>query len=169
MNRVFLIGYMGSGKTTIGRLLAEQLGFSFIDLDTYIENRFQKKVRDIFAQQGEEKFREIEHRMLAEVSEMENIVVSTGGGAPCFHDNMRLINESGISIYIKSSAKDLAKRLSKAKDKRPLLHGKTDEDLPLFIQEMLTAREPFYTQATYIINNNEKAETAVTEILNLLS
>jgi len=161
MKRIFLIGYMGCGKTTVGSLLALKLGYSFIDLDTYIENRYVKKIAEIFAEKGENTFREIEHRMLAEVSELENVVVSTGGGAACFFNNIEIMNKSGISVYLKLSAKKLAERLHKAKAMRPLIKDKTDEELPVFISDGLSKREKFYMQASFIINNEDMDPTPV--------
>jgi shikimate kinase len=159
---------MGSGKTTVGRLLADELGYSFIDLDAYIENRCRKKVQAIFAEEGEAKFREIEHRILAEVSEMENVVVSTGGGAPCFFNNMNLINNSGISIYLRLSPEKLAERLDKANNQRPLLQGKKSDEMVDFIRKMLSSRESFYNQATYIVDNDVSPQDAVSIMLELL-
>ncbi len=160
---------MGSGKTTVGRLLADELDYSFVDLDTYIENRFQKKIQDIFSQQGEEKFREIENHALAEVAHMENVVVSTGGGAPCFFDNIDLIKSSGISIYLRLSPEKLAERLNKTNSQRPLLQGKMSDGMIDFIQEMLFVREPFYNQATYIVDNDVSPQDAVATILGLIA
>ena len=98
MKRVFLVGYMGAGKTTVGKELAKLAGLSFIDLDFYIEGRYHKAVSQIFAERGEEAFREIERNMLHEVAEFEDVLISTGGGAPCFFDNMEFMNASGISF-----------------------------------------------------------------------
>ena len=94
MKRVFLVGYMGAGKTTVGKELAKLAGLSFIDLDYYIEGRYHKAVSQIFAERGEEAFREIERNMLHEVAEFEDVLISTGGGAPCFFDNMEFMNAS---------------------------------------------------------------------------
>ena len=111
MKRVFLVGYMGAGKTTVGKELAKLAGLSFIDLDYYIEGRYHKAVSQIFAERGEEAFREIERNMLHEVAEFEDVLISTGGGAPCFFDNMEFMNASGTTVYLKVSVEELAKRL----------------------------------------------------------
>ena len=111
MRRVFLIGYMGAGKTTVGRLLARRAGLTFIDLDHYIESRFHKAVPAIFAEKGEAAFRDMERRMLHEVAEFEDVLVSTGGGAPCFFDNMAFMNTHGTTVYLKVSVEELANRL----------------------------------------------------------
>ena len=112
MKRVFLVGYMGAGKTTVGKELAKLAGLSFIDLDYYIEGRYHKAVSQIFAERGEEAFREIERNMLHEVAEFEDVLISTGGGAPCFFNNMEFMNASGTTVYLKVSVEELAKRLS---------------------------------------------------------
>lgn len=154
MKRLFLIGFMGSGKTTIGNLLAKNLEYSFIDLDVYIESRMRKKITDIFAESGEDEFREIEHKMLLEVSSLENVVVSTGGGTPCFYDNMEIMNETGLSLYLKLSNESLSQRLNKARAFRPLIKDKSDSELIDFIKETLTKREIYYTRASLIVNND---------------
>ncbi|MDR1678194.1 MAG: shikimate kinase [Prevotellaceae bacterium] len=169
MNRVFLVGYMGSGKSTVGKLLAERLGWLFIDLDCFIENRYQKTVSQIFDEEGEMVFRKMERQMLFEISKLENAVISTGGGAPCFSDNMQEINRRGTSIYLQLTAENLAARLQAACIDRPLVRNKTKEELPVFIQEMLLKREPFYTKASFTVDNNESNPQAVVDtILNLL-
>lgn len=147
MQTIFLIGYMGSGKTTIGRCLAQELGLQFIDLDLFIENRYRKKIRDIFAEMGETDFRIMERNALREIAGFENTLVSTGGGTPCFFDNMELMNRSGRTVYLKVSVNELAKRLHGGKQHRPLLAGKTPEELKSFIVENLALREPCYNQA----------------------
>jgi len=169
MKRIFLIGFMGSGKTTIGSLLAQKLDYSFIDLDHYIEKRVVKKITDIFDEKGEDGFRELEHKMLLEVSMLENVVISTGGGAACFHNNMDLMNETGLSIYLKLSTPTLVNRLQKAKDFRPLIKDKTDEELVIFIDKTLETREKYYLQATLVIDNDDKNPTNVcAEIISIL-
>ncbi len=122
MNRIFLIGYMGSGKTTVGQLLAEKLGYTFLDMDTYIEGKMFKSVSQIFAELGEEQFRLLEQRSLHEIGEIENVVIATGGGAPCFYDNMEYMNRMGTTIYLKLSPVELSERLETFRtNKRPLL------------------------------------------------
>jgi shikimate kinase len=149
--RIFLTGYMGSGKSTVGRKLAALLGLNFIDLDKYIEERNFKSVPDIFSTEGEEAFREKEKIALLEVSEFEDIVIGTGGGAPCFFDNMTLMNNSGITVYLSPDKEVLATRLIKSKTERPLIAGKTREELVEFIDMALQKREPFYLRSKIII------------------
>jgi Shikimate kinase len=143
---------MGSGKTTIGKLLAKKLNLPFIDLDLFIENRYRKSVGEIFIEKGEADFREIERKALHEVSQFENLIISTGGGTPCFFDNMTIMNEAGTSIYLKVGIEELAKRLSGCKEKRPLIKDKSPEELKEFISINLEKREIFYNQASYIYN-----------------
>lgn len=148
-SRVFLIGYMGAGKTTLGKRLAEVLGWQFIDLDHFIEGRHMKTVKEIFAEVGEDGFRKIERVALEEVAQFENSVISLGGGTPCFFDNMNVVNAAGASVYLKPSEEVLLMRLIKGKHKRPLLADKTDDQILGVIREQLTWREPYYLKATY--------------------
>ena len=150
MTRIFLIGYMGAGKTTLGRSLAEVLGMEFIDLDHFIEARQRKTVKDIFAEVGEEGFRRIERASLEEVAQFENVVISLGGGTPCFFDNMEIINAAGTSVYLKPSEEVLLMRLIKGKHKRPLLADKDDDQILQVIREQLAWREPYYLKANLV-------------------
>lgn len=150
MQRIFLIGYMGAGKTTLGRSLAEVMGLEFIDLDHFIEARQHKTVKEIFAEVGEEGFRKIERASLEEVAQYENVVISLGGGTPCFFDNMDLVNRSGVSVYLKPSEEVLLMRLIKGKHKRPLLADKSDDQILQFIREQLAWREPYYLKASLV-------------------
>lgn len=152
MKPVFLIGYMGAGKTTLGRLLAGTLHLSFIDLDLFLERRFHKTVRELFAERGEDGFRELERRMLLEVGEFNDVVIATGGGTPCFFDNMSYMKERGVCVYLKTSVSVLFSRLRKAAAARPLLQGKDDDELKRFIVENLERRSSFYEQASLVFN-----------------
>jgi len=148
----YLIGYMGTGKTTVGKLLAKKLCQTFIDVDEFIENRYHKSIASIFEEKGEDGFREIERRALHEIISFENVVVSTGGGLPCFFDNMDLLNQTGVTIYLKASVNELIDRLSVDMQKRPLIKGKSKEELHDFIETNLKERELFYNQARLIFN-----------------
>ena len=147
MKRIFLIGYMGAGKTTLGKALARRMNLSYIDTDHYIENRYHKKISEIFASEGEERFRDIERRILIEISEFEDIVVSTGGGLPCFNDNMATMNNCGTTVYLETSEKELAARLGVSKNVRPVLKNRSGSELAGFIKENLDKRRFFYEQA----------------------
>ena len=152
MTRIILIGFMGAGKTTIGRQLALALGLQFYDLDWYIEMRYHKKVSEIFAEEGEEYFRDLERRMLHEVAEFEDVVISCGGGTPCFGDNMQYMNQQAETVYLKLEPEVLAMHLSMGRTVRPLILNKTGDELLSYIKETLKAREPFYNQARHIVD-----------------
>ena len=152
MIRIILIGYMGAGKTTIGKTLAKQLGVPFYDLDWYIETRMRKKVKQIFDEKGEEGFRVIEKNMLHEVAEFENVVLACGGGTPCFFDNMEYMVGQGDVVYLKGTPEVLFRHLKMGKGVRPLLLGKNDEELLDYIRENVQKREEFYTKAKHIID-----------------
>lgn len=149
MTRIFLVGYMGAGKTTLGRALAKTLGLQFVDLDCYIEERYHKTISQIFADKGENGFRELEKRMLHEAGEFENVVISTGGGTPCFFDNMDYMKSQGTTVYLDVPVERLFIRLSIARHKRPLIKEKNDEELRAFISEQLEKREGYYRKAEY--------------------
>lgn len=173
MKRIILIGYMGAGKTTVGRALAKELGLDFYDLDWYIENRRRKKIPQIFADEGEEGFRRIEYNMLHEVAEFENIVLSCGGGTPCFFDNIDYMNQQAQVVYLRCSPEVLHGHLLMGKTERPLLKGKTPDELIAFIKEQLEVREPFYTKACYqldvsLMDNYEKIKITVDKLKELL-
>ena len=149
MTRIFLLGYMGAGKTTLGRALAASLGLEFIDLDNYIEGRFRKTISQIFSEKGEDEFREIERRMLHETGEFENVVISTGGGTPCFFDNVEYMNSQGTTVFLDVPVERLFIRLSIARHKRPLIKDKSDEELLMFIAGQLEKRLPHYSKAQH--------------------
>ena len=173
MKRIILIGYMGAGKTTIGKALSKELGIIFYDLDWYIESRMRKSVSEIFAERGEEGFRKIEYNMLHEVAEFENVIISCGGGTPCFFDNMDYLNQQGQVVYLKASPEVLYKHLQMAKVERPLLKGKSSEELIAFIREQLDKREPFYSKAKYtldvsLMDNYEKIKISIAKLQEIL-
>jgi len=143
---------MGTGKTTIGKLLAEIMNRSFTDIDGFIENRYHQTITGIFEEKGEAAFREIERRALLEISVFENTIVSTGGGLPCFFDNMEIMNRTGITVYLKATVEELILRLTFNKQDRPLIKGKNSEELREFVEKSLKNREPFYNQAAVIID-----------------
>lgn len=147
MRPIFLVGYMGSGKTTLGKALARHMGMEFIDLDHYIEGRFHATVRQIFDTHGEEGFRDIESHLLAEVAEFEDVVVACGGGTPCFGDNMELMNRNGVTVLLDASVDVLHARLLHGRAQRPLIARLSDDELRRFIAEALQKRAPFYDRA----------------------
>lgn len=165
--RIFLLGYMGSGKTTLGKGLAEELQLAFTDLDEAIEKKFGRDIPAIFATDGEQHFREMEHQVLEEVMEQENIVVATGGGTPCFFDNMDQMNRAGITIYLKLSADTLTERLEANPMGRPMLEGKTGHELHHLIAEKLQEREPYYLQAHYKVKAKDLKAADLAEFIRL--
>lgn len=166
MQPIFLIGYMGSGKSTVGRHVAALTGMQFIDLDSYIENRYRATVRELFARYGEDGFRTREQAMLHEAGEFEDVIVACGGGTPCFFDNMEWMNAHGTTVLLDVSIDRLHERLLRGRHKRPLIADKTDEELREFIVEALAARMPHYTKAALrfkaenLDNEQEKEVTA---------
>ena len=172
MKSIILIGYMCVGKTTIGKNLAKDLGLCFYDLDWYIEERYRKRISQIFEESGEEYFREIERRMLHEVAEFEDIVLACGGGTPCFFDNMEYMNEIGTTVYLKAEPEVILRHLSMARGNRPLLKDKTSEELRNYICQQIEEREVFYQKAQYIydidvLNEKEKIQN-ITDHLKLI-
>lgn len=143
---------MGSGKSTVGRGLADALQLQFLDLDSYIEERNFKSIPEIFASLGEDGFRKLEQKALHEVSEFENVVIATGGGAPCFFDNIDVIKRTGKSIYLNGTPRILAERLLQSKTERPLIKGKSEAELIAFIDETLNKRSFWYKQADVVLN-----------------
>lgn len=173
MTRIILIGYMGAGKTTIGKALAEELGVPFYDLDWYIETRMRRTIKQIFDEKGEEGFRKIEHNMLHEVAEFENVVVSCGGGTPCFYDNMDYMNSKAQVVYLKAAPEVLYAHLQMGRRVRPLLLGKTAEEVKAFIVEQLALREPFYSKARYtldvnLLDNFKEIQKTIAKVKKLL-
>ena len=164
---------MGAGKTTVGKTLAQELNLPFYDLDWYIESRMRKTVKEIFDERGEEGFRLIEHNLLHEVAEFEDVIISCGGGAPCFYDNIDYMNQKGDTVYLKATPEVLYGHLKMGKSVRPLLQNKTSEEVEEFIKEQLQVREPFYSKAKYTLDVNlmddyDKIRIFVTKLRELL-
>ena len=164
---------MCSGKTTLGRAFALKMGLQFIDMDWYIEGRFHKTVKQIFAELGEDAFREMERKMLHEVGDFENVMISTGGGTACFFDNVQYMNQQGQTVYMKADVETLFNRLQIGKAKRPLLMNKTDEEMKQYITKQLAHREQFYSQATYVFDSNrlesrKQIDKSIEELRQLL-
>ena len=174
MRRIILVGYMGSGKTTVGKALSKATGMMFYDLDWYIENRMHTTVSKLFSERGEEAFRKIEYNMLHEVAEFEDVIISCGGGTPCFFDNMDYLNQQGDVVYLKATPEVLYKHLLMAKVERPLLKGKSPEELIAYITAHLKERTPFYEKARHtldvsVLDNHDKIATSVERLRTLLN
>lgn len=164
MKPIFLIGYMGSGKTTLGRVLCEEMKLSFIDIDINIETRYHSTVSQLFAERGEADFRIIERNMLYEVAEIQNVVIACGGGTPCHFSNMEYMNQRGITIYLSVSVECLLQRLSvpTSKARRPLIASKSKDELAQFIKLALQQRTPIYNQSQIVFDAssiNDEIET----------
>jgi shikimate kinase len=164
-SRIFLIGFMGSGKSTIGSRLARSIGYDFKDMDHLIEETAGMTIPDIFDEHGEPVFRKWEHDILLELCEYENVVVSTGGGAPCHNDMIRIMNDHGATIYIKLPPLALKDRLVNSKTVRPLIKGKSEQELLEFITTLLSEREKFYKQALHTVNG---VNLEIDELVDLL-
>jgi shikimate kinase len=156
MQNIVLIGFMASGKSTLGKKLAKKLNFEFIDSDKEIEKLHGKSISEIFSEFGESAFREMENKFIHSLQEKKNFVLSTGGGLPCFFDNILLLNELGQTFYLKLSSKELTKRILNAKNERPLAKGKSREELFDFVNNLLSEREKFYFQATKTLIGREQ-------------
>ncbi|MCX6297140.1 MAG: shikimate kinase [Bacteroidetes bacterium] len=156
MAKIFLNGYMGSGKSSAGESLASQLDYKFIDLDKFIEMEYKMSIPEIFSSKGEKEFRAMEHNSLKKVIDKdENLVVACGGGTPCYYGNMELMNNHGTTVYLKMSADSLVNRLMNAKDKRPLISNKTESELREFVNRQLEKREDTYHQAQYTVKGKD--------------
>jgi shikimate kinase len=155
IERIYIIGFMGCGKTTAGRKLAVRLGWEFVDLDREIERIAGMKIPEIFEANGEEYFRKTEQEALQALASSTHTVISTGGGAPCYGDNMDHMLSSGLTVYLKLTPAGLRNRLLKSKTERPLLKGLNSEEMLLFIEQKLSEREKFYERAEIIIEGSD--------------
>ncbi len=163
---IFLIGFMGSGKTTAGRMLAGSLQYDFADLDQLIEEREGMPITDIFARKGEDYFRRAESEMLNSLIDRERLVVACGGGTPCFHDNMEKMKSAGLTIYFKVSPELLARRLSTQHSTRPLVAGMQGDSLKSHIRKLLSGREGWYRQSDIIYDADNFDLQKVLELIN---
>ncbi|MCL4151920.1 UNVERIFIED_CONTAM: hypothetical protein GTU68_024138 [Idotea baltica] len=165
---IFIIGFMGAGKTTLGKELAALLEIPFIDLDACIVESHQRSIAEIFDAEGQERFREIEHEALKILIENTNKdkIIATGGGAPCFHDNMKLMNESGITIYLRPPITELIERLIPQKAHRPLIRDIQNDSLEEFIGQFLEKREPYYLQAQVIHEEAKPTASTLIDVIN---
>lgn len=165
--KIILLGYMASGKSTIGRLLAKIVDFRFIDLDLFIENKEEMTISEIFTKKGEVYFRKIENIYLKELlSNYNNCVISLGGGTPCYSTNMDLImsNKETVCFYLKTSINEIVIRLMNEKEQRPLVAQiESEESLKEFVGKHLFERNPFYLRSDFIIDTNQKTKENIVE------
>lgn len=164
--KVFLIGYMASGKTTFGKKLSKTLDLQFIDLDDRIEDTTDRTIKHIFETDGEDTFRKLESDTLKNIIQNEdNFILATGGGAPCFYNNIKLMLKNGVTVYLELELKTLVNRLISSKIYRPLIWGKTESELNEYADKMLSQRNPYYKQAHIIIDElNPSVEKAAKKI-----
>ena len=161
---ISLMGYMGSGKTLVSKELSILNNFKIFDLDTEISKQNNRSITEIFKEKGEIFFRKTEKEVLEKIlSSEKNIILSLGGGTPCYYNNIDSINEKTISVFLKTNVKTLAQRLSSEKDKRPLIQNISNEDLPEFIAKHLFERNPFYNQAKITINTDNLSAIEIAE------
>lgn len=147
---IYLVGFMGSGKSYIGKRLAQKLGWDFLDMDQFLENKEGKTIKQIFAEGGESLFRSLERNYLYATHDFDKTIIATGGGAPCFFNNMDWMNENGETIYLKTPVEILTERLKPETAHRPLLAGKSNQELHQFIDQKLADRSSFYEQAQLV-------------------
>lgn len=164
-SRIYIIGFMGSGKTKHGKKIARQMDYSFVDMDVYIEQKAGMSVKDIFREKGEAWFRKAEKQAIKELATMEKVVISTGGGVPCHGNNMDLLKEKGLTVYLKLSPSRLFRKLKKSKKERPLMAGKSDEKMLRTIKELLEEREYYYDRADLIINGHKDVPGRVVDAI----
>ncbi len=166
---IFLLGFMGSGKTYIGKLLAEKLLYDFIDTDALLEKRTGNTIAEIFEKKGEDYFRKLEHNILSELKIVSNCIISIGGGTPCFYENMELINAYGTTIYLKAQSEIIVGRISAQSSHRPLLRNfDNDTDLLIFVKNKIVEREKYYLKAHFIIDANGDVEEIIKNIVSLV-
>lgn len=165
LRKIYLIGFMGSGKSTFGKKLAKELNLTFIDLDKVIEEKAKCSVTEIFKYLGEDAFRTMESEALKSFEHLDGFVMATGGGTPCYYNNIDYINKTGISIYIDLDTKSIYNRLSNAKNIRPTIKGKKENELMSFIEDTFQKRKNIYEQATFRVNGLNLETKKVIELL----
>jgi shikimate kinase len=166
---IILVGFMGVGKTTLGKKMAHKLNYHFIDTDHIIESKENLSVNEIFQSRGEDYFRQLEDDLISHLPK-ENTVIATGGGLPCRDNNLQRLNGLGVTIYLKRPSKELFARLNQSKDKRPLIANLTDDQLEHFIEEKLEEREVFYNQCHIIADrDNQFPDVIISFVENFMN
>ncbi|MGM0496669.1 MAG: shikimate kinase [Bacteroidota bacterium] len=165
--QIFLIGFMGSGKSTVGKKLANKLNYGFLDVDEMIQKGEDTAIEEIFQNMGEAYFRQLENKYLRSLPENSgNYVIATGGGLPCHDGNMEYMNQRGLTVYLKMNTGQLFYRLKHAKKSRPLLQNKTEDEIVEYIKKKLGEREPFYNQANIVFDAFNLKITELAEQIN---
>ncbi len=165
---IYLIGFSTSGKSTLGKIIADKLNYHFIDLDEAITQQQGKSINALFDEFGEEGFRKIEQQLLVNTIFLTETVIACGGGTPCYSDNMEFLLRNGTVIYLQVDESDLLERMLNNTAERPLFKGKSNEEIASHINKLLTARKEFYERANYTIKNNSNEESAISSILKIL-
>lgn len=166
--RIYIIGYMGAGKSTVGKRLANRLGMDFIDLDDAFENKFRYSIPRFFDRFGEERFRAFERQCMKEITEEhDHVVISTGGGLACFHDNIDYMNKNGITVYLKMHPMSLAHRLNNARRLRPVVRDIPTEEMLPFVEKQLAEREKFYEIANIVVKGEDLDLESLTRRLEI--
>ena len=155
MNRIYLVGYMGAGKTTAARRIAQRLGWEVADTDALFEEKYRISVNDFFNKYDEALYRKLESQVLKSTESLENVVVSTGGGTACFFDNMEWMNQHGLTVFMRISPKAAVDRVVHSRHKRPLVEGKSEEELVEFVNRNYAERLPFYEQAAITVKSED--------------
>ncbi|MDR1198268.1 MAG: shikimate kinase [Prevotellaceae bacterium] len=164
--KIFLIGFMGSGKTAYGKPLAELLNTVFFDMDHYIEKKYCSSIAKIFTEEGEKKFRLYERETLCEITEgNRSFVLATGGGTPCHYNNISYMNMHGTSVYLKCTVDELYENILRSNPERPLLQGKHGNELHEYIKSLLSAREHIYNKAKIILTGENHNPQKIFEII----
>ena len=164
---IFLLGFMGSGKSHWGRLWAAAHNFNFIDLDEELEKQEQKTVAAIFETRGEDYFRQKETILLRSLTAQSNSIVSCGGGTPCFFDNMAWMNKNGLTIFLEATTQFILKNIKNEKDQRPLIKDKDDAEIIFFIEQKLKERQPYYSKAKIIFPAEDLNIDSIKKVINL--
>ena len=169
MNRIYIVGYMGAGKTTTARRLAQRMGWEVVDTDALFEEKYKISVNDFFNKYDEPLYRKLESEVLKATESLEHVVVSTGGGTACYFDNMEWMNQHGLTVFMRISPQAAVDRVIHSRHKRPLAEGKSEEELTEFVNRHYASRMPFYEQAQITVKSEDfDLEDAIKKISELL-
>ncbi len=165
LNRIYLVGYMGAGKTTAARRLAHRLGWEVVDTDALFEEKYKISVNDFFNKYDETLYRKLESEVLKATESLENVVVSTGGGTACYFDNMEWMNQHGLTVFLRISPQAAVDRVIHSRHKRPLVEGKSEEELTEFVNRHYASRMPFYEQAIITVKSEDLDVDSLLEMI----
>ena len=165
LNRIYLVGYMGAGKTTAARRLAHRLGWEVVDTDALFEEKYKISVNDFFNKYDEPLYRKLESEVLKATESLENVVVSTGGGTACYFDNMEWMNQHGLTVFLRISPQAAVDRVIHSRHKRPLVEGKSEEELTEFVNRHYASRMPFYEQAIITVKSEDLDVDSLLEMI----